>query len=218
MAGPDSLNANPLRVLKEAIKQVPALKFALGVAGIAAAAAIIKSLVSDPRVAVFGIILMVILMTVLVVFAKLTAIASKDFKLPAMILMWFSLVLVMAVSSLLFTSTFFNWPMKLKDVVVNQPVVAEQHSADINASPSTYLHGVVRDLITKQGIGGAVVEMEMLPGKTFTTASDGGFSIADIPATTGDNARVTVRKEGYGPRDEYVTLPGPKTFYLEQTK
>ena len=107
MSQPDSLNVNPFRVLKEAIKQVPALKYALGVAGIAAAAAIVKSLVSDLRVAVFGIILMVVLMTVLVVFAKLTAIASKDFKLPALVLLWFSLLLVIAVSSLLFTSTFF---------------------------------------------------------------------------------------------------------------
>ena len=32
MSQPDSLNVNPFRVLKEAIKQVPALKYALGVA------------------------------------------------------------------------------------------------------------------------------------------------------------------------------------------
>jgi hypothetical protein len=218
MSQPDSLNVNPFRVLKEAIKQVPALKYALGVAGIAAAAAIVKSLVSDLRVAVFGIILMVVLMTVLVVFAKLTAIASKDFKLPALVLLWFSLLLVIAVSSLLFTSTFFNWPMKLKDSVVNPPLVPEQHSANTNTATNTYLRGVVRDLVTKQGVPNAVIELELLPGKTFTTASDGGFSIAEIPAAIGDNARVYVRKDGYGSRDEYVALPGPKTFYLEKMK
>ncbi|HKU74729.1 MAG TPA: hypothetical protein VJR02_12530 [Pyrinomonadaceae bacterium] len=167
MSEPDSLNVNPFRVLKEAIKQVPALKYALGVAGIAAAAAIVKSLVSDLRVAVFGIILMVVLMTVLVVFAKLTAIASKDFKLPALVLLWFSLLLVIAVSSLLFTSTFFNWPMKLKDSVVNPPLVPEQHSANTNTATNTYLRGVVRDLVTKQGVPNAVIELELLPGKTL---------------------------------------------------
>jgi hypothetical protein len=77
---------------------------------------------------------------------------------------------------------------------------------------------VVRDLVTKQGIAGAVIEVELLPAKSFITASDGGFSIAEIPAALGDNARVYVRKENYGPRDEYVVLPGPKTFYLEKLK
>lgn len=214
----DSLSGNPFRILKDAIKQVPALKYALGVAGIAAAAALIKSVLNDFRVAVFGITVMVVLMTVLVIFAKLTAIASKDFKLPALILMWFSLLLVLAVSSFLFTSTFFNWPIKLKDSVIQTPVMPEPGSTNTNVVQTTYLRGVVRDLVTKESIAGAVVEIELLPGKTFTTTSDGGFSLVGIPAAIGDSARVYVRKQGYGLRDEYVTLPGPKTFYLEKSK
>jgi tetratricopeptide (TPR) repeat protein len=120
MSESDSISPNPLRILNDAVKRVPALKYALCVAGIAAAAAIVKAFLSDPRVAVFSIIVMLILMTVLVIFAKLTAIASTDFRLPARILIWFSLLLVILVSSLLFTSTFFNWSLKLRDTLVIQ--------------------------------------------------------------------------------------------------
>lgn len=54
-----------LSILKEAIKAVPAVRFALGVAGIAAAVAIVYGLISDLRVAVLGPILMFGLMIVL---------------------------------------------------------------------------------------------------------------------------------------------------------
>lgn len=67
---------SPLGILKQAINKVPALKFALGIAGIAPAIAIIKTLVTDLRVAVFGIVVMLFLMSVLRIFAKLNAIAA----------------------------------------------------------------------------------------------------------------------------------------------
>src|SRR5438045_5106659 len=101
---------SPLDILKQASSKVPALKYALGVAGIAAAIAIIKTLITDLRVALFGIILMLVLMTVLFVFAKLTAIASKEIRLAAIVLLWFSLLLTIASGSLLLTSVFFDWP------------------------------------------------------------------------------------------------------------
>lgn len=210
---------NPLDILKQAINKVPVVKYALGVAGIAAAIAIIRTLISDLRVAVFGIILMLVLMTVLFIFAKVTAIASKEIRLAAIILMWFSLLLTIASASLLFTSVFFDWPINLKRMISGQSVVTDKPPVKSEVAPEkTYLRGVVRDIQTKQGIADAVIEVELLPGKKFTTTSDGGFAIEEIPAKVGDSARVFVSKEGYGRRDEYVPLPGPKTIYLEKSK
>lgn len=210
---------SPFGVLKQAIGKVPALKYALGVAGIAAAIAIIKTLITDLRVALFGIILMLVLMTVLFTFAKLTAIAAKEIRLAAIVLLWFSLLLTIASASLLFTSVFFDWPLNLKHIVGGQPAVLDPSPAkDKTAHETTYLRGVVRDLNTKQGVAGAVIEVELLPGKTFTTTSSGGFSIEEIPAKPGDSARVYVSKAGYTRRDEYVPLPGPKTIYLERNQ
>lgn len=62
----------PWTVFQAALKAVPALKYALGVMGIVSAVAIIKGFGIDFRGAVFGNIIMVILMAVLVIFAALT--------------------------------------------------------------------------------------------------------------------------------------------------
>jgi hypothetical protein len=84
---PDSGNlipesANPLSILKQAIEKVPPLKYALGVVGLAAGVALIKILITDLRLALFGIIVLLVLMIVLFVFAKLTSVASKELKKP----------------------------------------------------------------------------------------------------------------------------------------
>jgi hypothetical protein len=106
-----------IQVLGAAIKKVPAVKYAFGLAGIAAAIAIIKGLLVDWRVAVFGTIVMLILMAVLLVFAKLATMLGKWFIGPAITLMWFSLLLFIFTGSFLFTSVFFDWPLQLKVVV-----------------------------------------------------------------------------------------------------
>ena len=106
----------PIEVLRESIKAVPAVKYALGIAGIAAAIAIIKSFgFEDYRVAVFGTIIMLLLMVVLVVFARLSTLAGSDFRLPALVFTWFSLLLVIATSVTLFTSVFFAKPVDLQE-------------------------------------------------------------------------------------------------------
>ena len=105
---------NPENILKESIKHVPSLKYAYGIVGIAAAIAIVVGLLKDTKIAIFGPIIMLALMTVLVVFAKLTKASKKTFQIPIKVLIWFSLVLTMTTAVLLFTSAFFRWPMNLQ--------------------------------------------------------------------------------------------------------
>jgi hypothetical protein len=60
--------SSPVEVLKRPTKAVPAVKYALGIAGIVAAIAIVAGFRINFRIAVFGTVIMFVLMTVLVVF------------------------------------------------------------------------------------------------------------------------------------------------------
>jgi hypothetical protein len=119
--GAESFNLNPMRILRESIRAVPAVKYALGIAGVISAVAIIASLAVDLRVALFGGIIMIILMTLLVIFAHLTTTAPRYFLAPALFLTWSSLILTVTAAALLFTSVFFGWPVDLKYVLHPAP-------------------------------------------------------------------------------------------------
>ena len=111
------MKANPIApatILRDAIKAVPAVKYALGVAGIVSAVALISAFGLDLRIAGFATIIMILLMVLLVIFAKLTTTASHHFLRPVLILMWCALVLTLGSATLLFTSVFFRWPVPLQ--------------------------------------------------------------------------------------------------------
>jgi hypothetical protein len=102
---------NPATILKEAIKSVPEVKWALAIAGIISVVAIVRvGWKIDPMVAVLGTIVMLVLMAVLVVFAKLSTTAATEFRYAIQVFMWASLLLTIAAAALLFTSVFFQWP------------------------------------------------------------------------------------------------------------
>jgi hypothetical protein len=102
----------PLQVLREAIKAVPAVRYALGVAGIAAAVAVIRSLVvGSPTAIALEIVGTFIGMTALVVFARLSALPHAQLKYPAIVLAWFSVALLIAISVTTLTSAVFHWPI-----------------------------------------------------------------------------------------------------------
>jgi hypothetical protein len=101
----------PLSVLRESIRAVPAVRYALGIAGIASVIAIVRSFHLEPKVAVIGMITMLFFMVMLVVFAHLTSLASADFRIPALVFTWCALLLMIAFAVAMFTSVFFKWPI-----------------------------------------------------------------------------------------------------------
>ena len=111
------MTTTPLAILRESIISVPAVvKYALGVAGLASVIAIVRSLsIIDYRVAVFGTVLVLLLMTLLVVFARLSRLTAPGFRLLAMVFTWFALILVSAAAFAMFLSVFFRWPLDLQD-------------------------------------------------------------------------------------------------------
>ncbi|HVG07903.1 MAG TPA: hypothetical protein VNM67_09370 [Thermoanaerobaculia bacterium] len=103
----------PLNILRAAIEAVPAVKFALGIAGVAAALAIASSFFKDTQAALVGVGVMLPLMVLLVVFAAITGLARKDFRVPALVFTWAVLALFVVLSFLTVSSAFFRWPTTL---------------------------------------------------------------------------------------------------------
>ncbi|SKC49249.1 hypothetical protein [Paraburkholderia hospita] len=121
--------STPLAILRESIKAVPAVKYALGLVGVACAIVLMHSFISDYRVAVLGILVMFLMMTALVVFAKLSSLAGPDLRLPALVFTWFSLFFVIFVSIAVVLSVFFKWPVDLQSWLTGQ---STSHQSEAN--------------------------------------------------------------------------------------
>ena len=104
----DPTIVSPPSLLKRAIAAVPAVKYALGVGGIIAVIAIVSSFNIGTTAAVFGTVVMLVLMTVLLVFANIAGQKSSSFSAAAHVLTWFSLVLFMLTASALFLAVFWG--------------------------------------------------------------------------------------------------------------
>jgi hypothetical protein len=104
--GPDALG-----FLREAITAVPAVKYALGVGGIAAVISIVAGWL-DLRIAIVGLPVLFILMFVLLVFSRLAASSTAPMVSAAVVLVWFSVVMMVLVTAG-FAITFFMQPEAL---------------------------------------------------------------------------------------------------------
>jgi hypothetical protein len=107
----------PWGVFQTGLKAVPALRYALGVLGMVSAIAIIKGFGVDFRAAVFGTVIMLVLMVALVVFAALTKVPGAHLRPAAVVLMWSLLAITILTAVLLFTSFFFAFPKGLLDLL-----------------------------------------------------------------------------------------------------
>jgi hypothetical protein len=80
-------------LLNDAIRAVPAVRYALGVAGIAAATAIIYAIFQQKaEVAIIGTAIMIAFMVVLLVFAALSRISIGIIQYPAILLLWITII------------------------------------------------------------------------------------------------------------------------------
>lgn len=107
----------PTEILRQAIRAVPAVKFALGVAGIAAAVTIVAGFSVDYKVAVLGTVIMFGLMFGLVLFSSFASKSTDVFKPLTLFLAWTFVILISATSLCIFTSFFFDFPRPLEAYV-----------------------------------------------------------------------------------------------------
>lgn len=102
---------------------VPAVRYALGIAGIAAAIAIVGSFKLGLAVAALGTIVMLGLMTALLVFARLAGAGTTGpsgepsiLEGPAYLMVWVFTLLTCATGVMVFSVTFFGFPKTWHDI------------------------------------------------------------------------------------------------------
>jgi hypothetical protein len=109
-------DASPLGVLRAAIKAVPAVRYALGAAGISAAAAIALAFFNSPGKAFVGTIAMFVMMILLAVFAVMVR-AGGALMYPGIVLAWAMTLIFVSSMTLFVTTVFFKKPMSYPDFV-----------------------------------------------------------------------------------------------------
>ena len=145
------MELSPFRILKEAIKAVPAVKYALRIAGVASVIAIVAGFKVDYRIAVFGTIIMIALMLLLLIFSNAASPKNKrSLRLPSLALTWSFLLLIIFSATLLATSFFFSWPQELAfyfppkvektDVIISGRVTDEEGHPIIGAQINILNH------------------------------------------------------------------------------
>jgi hypothetical protein len=113
---------NPLTILKDAIRTVPSMKYALAVLGLVATVAIVTVWRVKYEVAIFGAVIILALMVPVLVLAKLTKVAPKYFLGPARAFMWAFVLLTIVAGTCLFTTAAFRQPAALYELIFNKPV------------------------------------------------------------------------------------------------
>ncbi len=88
MAGPTADVLGPLQVIREAQKQVPAVKYALAAAGIAAAAGLAVLFLGNSFVAVVIFGAMIVAMFIVYLFARLITLNSGSVRLASLVMLW----------------------------------------------------------------------------------------------------------------------------------
>lgn len=102
-----------LAFVKEAIQAVPAVKYALGVGGVVVIIAIVSSFGINYRVATIGFPIALVMMILLLIFAKLATVKPEGFLTPFVVMTWFSIIAMAATVFFIMSGVFFKWPLDL---------------------------------------------------------------------------------------------------------
>jgi hypothetical protein len=114
--------------LKKAIRDVPTPMYGLGIASIIGFIAIVVVMGTDLKVAVFGTIAMLFLITVLTIVANLNT-------PPGNMLKYSALIIINAIAIMLVSSVFIRWPLDLKYLVFPDPPIKPPHEMRIGKLP-----------------------------------------------------------------------------------
>jgi len=123
---------SPSQAIQAALKSHPAFKYAMSVLGLAAVVAVAVRFGPSIATLVFGTIVLFVLMVLFVVFAQAAQASKAVLSLPAIVLVWSSLILVICAAMGLLTSAFWNIPLPLKDKIV-QWLDLSSHNTGPNA-------------------------------------------------------------------------------------
>lgn len=120
------MELSPLSVYRKGVQAVPAIRYALGVAGVIAAAMIAYNLSnSDPRKAILAFIFALAGMYLLLMFASIANL-KDSFKGPTTLIVWALAILFIASLFATFSSYAFGWPEGWAELVGATPASARQ--------------------------------------------------------------------------------------------
>lgn len=108
-----------LELIRESIKSVPAMKYALALIALLSIVSSIPFTGISFTTAAIGVIGILILMVMIVIFTAVARLRGP-IKKPAIILVWFSLIIMILSVTLVFTSVFFNEPLQIKEWILKQ--------------------------------------------------------------------------------------------------
>ncbi len=106
------VSLNPVSTLRNAVSAVPQVKYAAGITGLAAAVAIVLGFVSDIRIAIFGVLIILGLMYLLAIFTQVLT-NIPGLRWLAGFLVWSLAILFITTLVLVFTSYAFGKPETL---------------------------------------------------------------------------------------------------------
>jgi hypothetical protein len=189
---------NPFSALKTAVAKVPQLKYALAVIGVSAVVAIVLTWISDPKIAVFGIVITIALMYVLAIFAQSVG-SIRGLQWLAAFIAWSVAILFVVVLVLLTTSYALGVPKTLSDRLFRIGPSTIMLPTPSPEPEIASLSGTVVDQNDKP-LQGAKVTLDEIPGMLpVETSSDGVFNIKEIAKKYGEGVRVRVVIAGYEP-------------------
>jgi hypothetical protein len=112
-----SNSLSPMAILDKARKAVPAVNYALGVAGVAAAAALVTLLVGNTNSSIILLSSSFVGMVLLFVFSKLVVSPAPSIQFAGIVLVW--MILAFFATFLLFTTTAFvsGWPCNWAEIL-----------------------------------------------------------------------------------------------------
>jgi len=125
---------DPGSALISGSKAVPAVRYAVGVVGVCAAAAIATSFFNRSlRTPAVATVVLLALMFFLWVFSRLVALAKDDLRPAMLVLTWAFLILTVSSVALVLSSTFFRYPRPLPDIVGD---LLDRPKSNTNTNPS----------------------------------------------------------------------------------
>ena len=123
-------------IIRAGVAAVPAVKYALGVAAVIAALALVKGYFSNAGTALLAGVGMIVLMVLLLVFAAASKSAGAGLlRAPALVFTWTIIVFFISSGAMTISSIFFAWPTSIT-ALLKQPSAGKYLPIEKPALPS----------------------------------------------------------------------------------
>jgi hypothetical protein len=213
---PEDNSSDPLRILKQAIKAVPAVRFALGIVGVAAGASLIRTYFSSTRDSAYATAAMLVLMLLLWIFSQLVRISPKSLKYPVLTLAWAIFVVAACLPFAIISSVCFDWPKPITQFrALFDPRSSTASAIDDTKTPE--YAGTIIDALTRKTLDGVNVRAGLGTAPITRTDSNGYFEFS-LPNYSSGRVELSFERDGYETRSESVLPSTHLDFALNKLK